>query len=252
MNNKPLIYLVHGWGMNQAVWQQTAEMLTAHFKIKCLDLAGFGTKSAIQLEPYDLPHLADELRHQIDEPGWIMGWSLGGLVAQHIAINNQSLVQGLITVASTPCFAEKSDWPGIKQSVLQSFQQQLANDYQITLARFLAIQTMGSPTAKQDIKTLKQQLLAYPEPHLSALTGGLVILEKADLRNDINKITCPTLRIYGRLDSLVPRKAIKKIQALQPNAAHHIFAHASHAPFISHIDEFIACIESYLSNLTLE
>jgi pimeloyl-[acyl-carrier protein] methyl ester esterase len=43
----------------------------------------------------------------------------------------------------------------------------------------------------------------------------------------------PTLRLYGRLDSLVPHEAIELVQGLQPKSQQFTFNHASHAPFIT-------------------
>ncbi|EAZ74640.1 carboxylesterase BioH [Vibrio cholerae NCTC 8457] len=36
------LVLVHGWGMNGAVWQQTAQALSDHFRVHVVDLPGYG------------------------------------------------------------------------------------------------------------------------------------------------------------------------------------------------------------------
>lgn len=36
------LILIHGWGMNGAVWHQTAEQLSEHFRVHVIDLPGFG------------------------------------------------------------------------------------------------------------------------------------------------------------------------------------------------------------------
>ena len=36
------LVLLHGWGMNGAVWQQTAQRLSQHFHVHIVDLPGFG------------------------------------------------------------------------------------------------------------------------------------------------------------------------------------------------------------------
>jgi pimeloyl-[acyl-carrier protein] methyl ester esterase len=48
---------------------------------------------------------------------------------------------------------------GIKPDVLAGFQQQLSEDFQRTVERFLAL-TMGTETARQDARALKQTCLA--------------------------------------------------------------------------------------------
>ena len=49
-----------------------------------------------------------------------------------------------MTVASSPCFSTREAWPGIKPEVLAGFQHQLSEDFQRTVERFLALQTMGN------------------------------------------------------------------------------------------------------------
>ncbi|MDT1842845.1 pimeloyl-[acyl-carrier protein] methyl ester esterase, partial [Acinetobacter baumannii] len=85
-------------------------------------------------------------------------------VASQVAIMRPERVQALVTVASSPCFAARDDWPGIKPEVLAGFQQQLSDDFQRTVERFLALQTMGTESARQDARALKQAVLSLPMP----------------------------------------------------------------------------------------
>jgi pimeloyl-[acyl-carrier protein] methyl ester esterase len=110
----------------------------------------------------------------------------------------------------------------------------------------MAIQALGSPSAKKDIKRVKAHVENYPIPAHEALRAGLSILADSDLRKGIAQIKIPTLRLYGRLDSLVPVAAVPLIAELQPNSKSHIFPHASHAPFVSHPNEFIEQLRTFL------
>ena len=56
------------------------------------------------------------------------------------------------------------------------------------------------------------------------------------------------LRLYGRLDGLVPKKAIALVDALVPHSQSHVEARASHAPFISHPEATAEKIRSFLLN----
>lgn len=162
------------------------------------------------------------------------GWSLGGMVAQKLALDFPEKVASLITIASTPRFINGPCWPGIQAELLAQFETELARNYQKTLERFLAIQAMGSATAKQDMKAIKQSISAYPSPSETALSAALKLLSTEDLRQHVGKIKQPTLRIYGRLDSLVPTSGIDRICELHPQSDTVVLPHASHAPFISH------------------
>ena len=93
---------------------------------------------------------------------------------------------------------------------------------------------MGSDTARKDMKAIRESITAYPTPDLDALKAALGLLSSEDLRDQIGRIRQPTLRIYGRLDSLVPTSGIDRICELHPQSDTVVLPHASHAPFISH------------------
>jgi pimeloyl-[acyl-carrier protein] methyl ester esterase len=240
-SNIPLVF-IHGWGLNSAVWQPTIKILQQDVDIITVDLPGFGLNINHKLNDYSLENVANEIQSAVGMPAIYVGWSLGGLVATQLALSFPEKVLACVTVASSPCFLsqerEASSWPGILPSVLTMFYQQLAQDTKKTLEGFLKIQAMGSPNIRQDIKTIRNLVMQYPVPTEQTLSDSLKLLEKVDLRNDLSRLTLPFLRLYGRLDSLVPKAAIAQIDDLLPNSDKHIFDKASHAPFISHGDEF--------------
>jgi pimeloyl-[acyl-carrier protein] methyl ester esterase len=147
-------------------------------------------------------------------------------------------------VASSPCFTAQDDWPGIRPEVLSGFQHQLSQDFQRTVERFLALQTLGTESARQDARLLKSVVLNQPTPSVEVLNGGLEILRTADLRQPLAQLPLPLLRVYGYLDGLVPRKVAGLLDVSWPHSPSIIIAKAAHAPFISQPDEFaeIICI----------
>lgn len=230
------LVLLHGWGLNAEVWHCISEELSSHFTLHLVDLPGFGRSQGFGV--MTLEEMADRVLDQAPEKAIWLGWSLGGLVASQVALAHPGRVQALITVASSPCFSARDGWPGIKSDVLAGFQQQLSEDFQRTVERFLALQTMGTETARHDARALKKTVLALPMPPVDVLNGGLEILKTVDLRESLTSLTVPFLRLYGYLDGLVPRKVVPRLDALWPESESLIFAKAAHAPFISHPDAF--------------
>jgi len=236
------LVLLHGWGMNRHVWAPVISGLAAHFRLHLLDLPGHGDSSWETTQPYSLDALVERLAAVTPPRASWLGWSLGGLVATQMAWRHPERVSRLIQVASSPCFVARPDWPGIQAELLADFHRQLAQDSGRTLARFLAIQAMGSETVKDDARQLKALLAAAPMPHPAALAGGLALLQQTDQRGIWSELTQPCVRLYGRLDSLVPQAAIPQITALRPESGCHLFDKASHAPFLSHPEAFVAQI----------
>lgn len=241
----PLV-LIHGWGLNSAVWQPCIEQLKADFEVITVDLPGFATNSSHCLTVYSLIEIATAIQQAIGKPAVYIGWSLGGLVASQIAMSFKEQVLGLVTVASSPQFVERENWPGIKENVLAMFHQQLAKDTTKTINNFLKIQAMGSPHIRQDIKKIRDLVMQYELPSQQVLDDSLKLLETSDVSEDISNITQPFLRLYGKLDGLVPKQVIPVIDGIAPNSQSYIFEQASHAPFISHQAEFISELKNWL------
>ena len=234
------LVLLHGWGLNAEVWNCINEELASHFTLHLVDLPGFGRSRGFG--PMSLDEMAQQVLAAAPQNAIWLGWSLGGLVASQIALTRPERVSALVTVASSPCFSAQASWPGIKPDVLAGFQQQLSEDFQRTVERFLALQTMGTETARQDARALKQTVLSLPMPDVEVLNGGLEILKTVDLREPLSALTMPHLRIYGYLDGLVPRKVVPLLDSLWPESESQIIAKAAHAPFISHPAEFCSAL----------
>ena len=129
--------------------------------------------------------------------------------------------------------------------MLSGFQQQLSEDFRRTVERFLALQTLGTETARQDARRLKEVVLNQPMPTVEVLNGGLEILKQEDLREPLADLTLPFLRIYGSLDGLVPRKVAPLLDERWPRSESRVLPKAAHAPFISHPEAFCQVLEDF-------
>jgi pimeloyl-[acyl-carrier protein] methyl ester esterase len=237
------LVLIHGWGMNGAVWQQTAEALANHYRVHVVDLPGFGFSHQHHFD--SMQDLADQVLAGAPKQAIWLGWSLGGLLATHIALNHPQRISKLITVASSPKFAADRPWRGIQPQVLSAFTEQLVEDFQLTIERFMALQAMGSPSARQDVKQLKQAVLSRPTPNPKSLLNGLTLLAEMDYRSELAALTIPVLRLYGRLDGLVPVKVASDVDNLLQQGESHIFTASSHAPFMTEFDEFCTKVHEF-------
>lgn len=232
-SSKPSLVLLHGWGMNQAVWQQWLPLLNRDWIVSTPNLPGFGSASHYP-QWYQLDDVCKQLETELPESSVLCGWSLGGLIALALATRQPSRIKALILLSASPCFMQQDGWPGMAELMFNQFQQQLSHHINQTVQRFLAIQAMGSPTAREDIKQLRQAILQQPSPQPAALAGGLALLANTDLRYELSQLSMPVFAGYGRLDTLVPVSVIDAVRVCQPMITVHCFEHASHAPFISH------------------
>jgi len=226
--------------MNANIWQPVIPALSEHFQLHCVDLPGYGDSTWSAEKPVSLESFVEQILSALPSRFHLLGWSLGGLIATQMALSHPERLLSLNTVASSPHFVQNGDWAGIKPDILEQFQQQLDSNFKKTIERFLAIQAMGSEDAREQVKQVKQLIFTKPIPDASVLKQSLSILQTADLRQQLPSIEVPFNRFYGRLDSLVPERAIDDISALVPRSQAVVFHKSSHAPFISEPERFVS------------
>ena len=210
-----------------------------------LDLPGHGASEA--QGDLTLDGIVEQLDAQFGQPVAVLGWSLGGILAQHWAARSPHKVDRLILIASTPCFTQREDWLfGMDSGTLQQFAAELERNHAATLRRFLALQVRGSENERELLAALRTQLFSRGEPDLSALRGGLEILRDADLRASLPGIKQATLAIAGQRDKLTPPEASYYLAQVMPNARVIEIAGAAHAPFLSHTATVVQHIKRFL------
>lgn len=240
----PNLTMLHGWGLNSAVWATFAERLSSQFTLHLVDLPGHGFSSAVSGETMD-----DFAQHVIDTtaPGHLLGWSLGGQIALQIATQQPAFVDRLILIGTTPKFVEADDWAlGKKRAVLDQFAQELSANYAATIRRFLALQTLHAPQARATIARLHAAVTARGAPNMAALMTGLQLLNDNDLRLIAPRVTQPALILQGTRDALTTERAAHWLGAQLPGATYTVFDDAAHAPFLSHEDAVVDALTTFL------
>ena len=157
----------------------------------------------------------------------------------------------MVLVAGSPQFVQSDDWPNaVSKNIIESFAKDLAKDYQSTILSFLAIQALGSEHAKLAIKDLREKVFVDGEPAITALREGLNLLLNTNLRSVLPVVQAPTLVLLGEKDTLIPAESGKDTARLLSNSQLDIIQGAGHAPFISHRNEFLNSVDTFINELT--
>jgi len=239
------LVLIHGWGMHGGVWQPLVKKLSQHFSLHIVDLPGMGFSRPI--EPSHLHAVAESVAESLPANADICGWSLGGQVAMRLALLQPDRVRRMVLVGNTPRFVNAPDWAhGIEASVFQQFAAQIAADYQNTLIKFLTLQCMGADDARSTVKQLRKSFAQRPVPTLGSLQKALNILLQTDLRAELENLRKPVLLMHGDRDTLAPVQAAHWLAQQLPFGRLRVMAGASHAPFLSHPDQFIEALIQFL------
>ncbi len=233
------LVLLHGWGMNAAVWAGWLPRLETHWRVHRVDLPGHGRSpwsGETGLEAWWAAVVA-----AVPEGAVWLGWSLGGQLALEAACRGG--VRAVVAVAANPRFVQAPDWPAAMDPlILEQFAAELQRDIDGTLRRFLALQVQGTATARGGLRQLREALNARGAARPEALAAGLELLKTVDLRPQLSDITVPCAWVLGGRDRLVPPALATELEALRPHDGLYLIPEAGHAPFLSHPERLERCL----------
>ena len=108
------VILIHGFGAKKEEWIGQFLPLSEHFKVIRFDNRGSG-KSDRPNEPYSMELFAKDTKELMDflkiEKAHIIGWSVGGMIAQNLVLMFPNRVNKLVLINTLPY------WPGEKTAL---------------------------------------------------------------------------------------------------------------------------------------
>lgn len=239
----PDLALIHGWGLNSAVWEPTLAPLEKRCRVHLVDLPGYADAPG---NAGDFTQAAHALLDILPAGITLCGWSLGALLALRAAWLAPQHVRGLILVGGSPSFIQRADWPQAQApALLDTFAEALAEDAASTLQRFVALLNQGDQQARPIGRAMLKRLLAANLPDTATLRTGLDWLRAVDLRTQVAAIATPTLLIHGANDPLMPLPAAQWLAGRLPQARLEVFPGAAHAPFLADPERFAALVGAF-------
>lgn len=227
----PLVFF-HGWGFDSQIWLPLIPYLSTSYQMILVDLPGFGQSSVMDWESFKR-HLLSELPQQFA----VLGWSMGGLYATRLALEESIRVSHLVNLSSAPRFLLDDDWPAVSPVLFEQFHQKLLNNPSITLREFTQLHV----NRKQfDIVSLGYL------PSAEGLTLGLDVLAHWDFRQELKTFEQPVCYMFGRLDPIVPIKMMPVMQSIYPHFKYVFFKRAAHMAFLSHMDLFVEEVKEFI------
>ncbi|MEZ8140823.1 alpha/beta fold hydrolase [Enterovibrio sp. FF113] len=130
----PTLVLVHGFLSGLAYWEKQISLFSSRFDVVAFDLPGYGGKAdVIGLDSVD--GFADYVLERLDEMGidqfHLMGHSMGGMIAQEVALKAPERVIGLVLYATGPMGSLPGRFESIEESIVRAETQgteQVAHD----------------------------------------------------------------------------------------------------------------------------
>ena len=242
----PNLTLLHGWGMNGAVWNGVRDALAARYTLHIVDLPGHGHSQGASITTLDA--MTDAVANATPTRSHVLGWSLGGQVALELARRYADRVDKLLLVATTPRFLQTHDWPhAVLPAVLADFGARLSANTAATIKSFLVLQVLNQPNVRTTIAKLQQAVTSRGNPAATVLAAGLALLQSNDLRAQLQDVSHRSLVLQGDHDALTPEPAGRWLAHRLPSARYVMMPRAAHAPFLSHREAFLNELDRFLA-----
>jgi non-heme chloroperoxidase len=208
-DGRPVV-LVHGWPLSHVSWSAQTEALTeAGYRVVAYDRRGFGKSDPG--DSYDYDALTDDLANVIDDLDLsdvtLVGFSMGGgEVARYVSRHGEEKLHSVVFAAAIPPALLKSDSNPdgpLEEESAGELRKGLENDRD----RFFDEFTANFFSANGELKVAeekRQEALAIAQQSDQEAALQCMDAWGTDFRNDIGKVTVPTLVIHGDSDAIVP------------------------------------------------
>jgi 2-succinyl-6-hydroxy-2,4-cyclohexadiene-1-carboxylate synthase len=101
------LVLLHGFSHTGASWQPVIQALAGRFRVLAPDIRGHGVAS--DRIPADLPGVLDDLLGLAGERFGLVGYSMGGRLALHVALAEPERVERLVLIGASPGLADPGE-----------------------------------------------------------------------------------------------------------------------------------------------
>ncbi|MEJ2251062.1 MAG: alpha/beta hydrolase [Candidatus Lokiarchaeota archaeon] len=254
--NKKPIFLIHGFGAKKETWIAQIPELSKKYRVIIMDNRGAG-KSDRPNENYTMKNFADDIAAIMDflniEKAHVAGWSFGGMIVQHFALNYPEKLDKLILLFTNykgqgielykklrhedldllhedP---EKLFWQGARMGYYRKFRKEMENN---PSEKFFGIWSVND--------LIKESIIDPPTHH--DIDNQAVALETHNTLKDLHKIENQTLLIAASHDRVCPMSTMKEMHEEIPNSEFHVIEKAGHSAPMSRTTEVNKIILEFL------
>ncbi|MFV1592584.1 3-oxoadipate enol-lactonase [Phaeobacter sp. JH20_36] len=238
----PTLVFANSLGTDLHVWDDVVTRLPPSLRIIRYDLRGHGGTSATPA-PYSMGALVRDAERLLDHLGVrdciFVGLSIGGMIAQGLAVKRLDLIRGLVLSNTAAKIGTAAKWQqridAIKQDGLDSVADTIMQNW-------FAPAFYRSP----ELAHWRAQLLGQS---VEGYIGCCAAIAGTDFYTPTSGLRLPTLGIAGSDDGATPADLVRETVDLIPGSRFELIRRAGHLPCVEQPDIFADRLVTFLREL---
>ena len=240
--NAPVLVLLHALGTNLSLFDPLLPLLPKGLRLLRLDLRGHGLSDAPSA-PYAMGALIRDIERAMDHfalsDAVVLGVSLGGMVAQGLAVKRLDLVRALVLSNTAAKIGSAEMWQtriaevratGLADYAPGAMERMFGRNWQAV---------PGMPRIREMLTTTN------PEGWI----GCAHALAGTDFYTTTATLTLPTLMIAGANDGTTPPDLVRETANLIRGHRFALMRAAGHLPFVEKPAEYAALLNQFLTDI---
>jgi 3-oxoadipate enol-lactonase len=243
---RPVLVFINSLGSDLRIWQEVAPAFTERFRVVLYDKRGHGLSDAPPA-PYTIDDHTDDLLSLLDhlgiEKASLVGLSVGGMIAQRMAVRSPGRVQSITLCCTAAKIGTAELWAERIGAVETGGIGPIADS---------VLQRWFTPRFHEkradDLAGWRNMLVRTPA---HGYAGTCAAIRDADLRQYAGRIAVPTLCVAGDQDGSTPADVVKGTADLIPSARFELIEGAGHIPCVEKPATLARLIKQHLQEAGL-
>ncbi len=234
----PLMF-ANSLGTDLRLWDQILPLLPQGLRIIRYDMRGHGA-SDCPPAPYSMGQLVRDAELILDHLGIancvFVGLSIGGMVAQGLAVKRLDLVRAIVLSNTAAKIGQPSMWDERIAAARSGGIEALAD---ATMDRWFTRAFRASP----DMQYWRDMMT---EQHPDGFIGCMHAISGTDFYTPTSGLRLPALGIAGSDDGSTPPDLVRETTDLIPGSEFHLIRRAGHLPCVEQPQEYARVLVSFL------
>jgi pimeloyl-ACP methyl ester carboxylesterase len=235
-DGRPLV-LVHGMGSSHRSWHRVATALEGERRVLALDLPGFGRSDPVGpgFRPAAVAEAVGDALAALDVDEFdLVGHSLGGMVATHLADREPRRVRRLVLVAPaglSPRLALPGPAVGRVLETLIGLRRELGMSIAANpRARWVMLRRIVHDPGR--LPATDARIILEASRGATRIRQGVAAAIHGDIRRALSRLPMPVTVVWGREDKLLSPTGAEEAASWQPAARVHLLERCGHLPML--------------------